>query len=439
MPRKYNEGKMKKLILISLFNMLFINWLTAQDQKTKIKLSFSEKIRLTAFNNAITLNNSSENWTFARYISKFGVNYALNKHMELKAVLGNESRIWLSPKVKESNFGEIYFDQLYIKLRDIAGSHLSLTLGRQNIMLDEGFICLDGQPLTGSRSAYFNALRADYRFNSKNTLTAFASYIPQTDNLLPRINENTPSQNLEEQANTGAGLYYRTNFKNSKLSLYYFYKQNYRNDKYTKQSMINTSGVRLQTPLFQHFSIAGEAALQAGKTAGSAHKSGGGYAHLDYLFKKYLPVLQSFSIGAIYLSGDNPATAAYEAWNPLWSRWPKWSESYIYTQILENKGKVAYWTNMASLNAIFKGRLSKNVTFITSYYYLWALEDNLSDFCSGTGLNRGELFILKVKYHIDKNWSGHFIYENFRPGNFYPATADGYDWFRFQLAYKIGH
>jgi hypothetical protein len=38
-----------------------------------------------------------------------------------------------------------------------------------------------------------------------------------------------------------------------------------------------------------------------------------------------------------------------EGWDPIFSRWPKWSESFIYTFTRESRP--SYWSNMSSLYA----------------------------------------------------------------------------------------
>ncbi len=35
------------------------------------------------------------------------------------------------------------------------------------------------------------------------------------------------------------------------------------------------------------------------------------------------------------MSGDDPSTDDNEGWDPLFSRWPKWSELYIYSLATE--------------------------------------------------------------------------------------------------------
>lgn len=431
---------MKKYSLIILIVISF-SFLSLKAQETtknkKIEFSFSERIRLTTFDNAISLNDAAESWSFSRFRTTVGVKYSPNNNILFNLKLGNESRIWLSPESKNSRFDETFVDQLYFKWNNIAKLPLEITAGRQNIMLDEGFICLDAQPMTGSRSAYFNAFKGVYAFDKKKSITAFISYIPKTDNLLPIINEVNPSQFLEEQSNTGIGLYYKYKIKNANISIYYFNKSTHKNDAFLIENQTNALGARISLPLIEEVKFITEAAYQFGKSGDLNINAFGGYFHLDYTLNEKTPILKTVSLGGFYLSGDDPTTTKVEAWDPLWSRWPKWSESYIYTLIVENGGKVAYWSNIASLNISVNGQISEKVSFKSSYYHLLAVEDNYSAFCDGEGKTRGGLFTLKLNYKIDENWSGHFLWESFKPGNFYPSSADGYNWLRFELMYKI--
>ncbi|RLD64047.1 MAG: hypothetical protein DRJ01_01965 [Bacteroidetes bacterium] len=430
---------MKRNFILILSLLICFNLTKAQKkpENKKIKFSFSERIRLSSFDNAISLNDSSDIYAFSRYKTNVGVKFIPNKNIELNLKLGNQAIIWLSPRSKKNTLSEVFIDQLYFKWKNVANLPLEITFGRQNIMLDEGFICLDGQPLTGSRSTYFNAIKSIYSFNDNNNITAFVSYIPRTDDLLPIINEDNPAQLLEEQANTGLGLYYKTNINKLKLSAYYFRKNTFSNDFDSTQTKINTLGARLLFPIIKNLELTTETAYQFGNTDEFNINSFGGYFHLDYNIDNKIPLINMLTIGGFYLSGDDPSSDKIEAWNPLWSRWPKWSESYIFTLIPENNCKVAYWSNMASLYAAINAKLSENIFFNATFNHLLALEDNLSAFCSGSGKTRGNLLKLKLNYKIDKNWSGHFIWENFAPGDFYPTSADGYNFFRFELLFKI--
>lgn len=432
--------KKKGLVLLLLFNFFFNGILLAsnEDEDEKLKISFSERTRLTVFDNSISLSDNGDSWAFSRHKTSLGARYTGLDQFIFKVKLTNESRVWFTPKTKESRFDEVFVDQLYVKWSPKIKIPLDLTLGRQNILFDEGFICLDGQPLTGSRSIYFNAIRFDMAITKAHKLSGFYSYVPQHDDMLPIVHEADMPQALEEQANVGLGLYYHGQINsNNKLSLYYFLKKTEQNDSYQDESTINAIGARLHSHLYDRVNFTFEGAYQFGKLENKDRRAFGGYAYVDYELTTMPSFLSTVTIGSFYLSGDDPDTEKVEGWDPLWSRWPKWSESYIYTLIIENKGKVAYWSNISSVYASFKATLSEKFSFQTAFHHLMAVEDNTSDFCSGSGKSRGNLLSLRLNYKIDKNWSGHFLVENFQPGNFYAPTADSYNWFRFELLFKI--
>jgi hypothetical protein len=54
----------------------------------------------------------------------------------------------------------------------------------------------------------------------------------------------------------------------------------------------------------------------------------------------------------------------------------------------------------------------------------------------GTGKHRGELIIAKLTYELNKNISGHFLWEHFLPGDFYYSGARAFAWVRFELMFR---
>ncbi len=425
------------IILLTTLLLCFAALAGGEKSKKKLRFSFSERTRLTVFDNAINLDETmNDTFAFTRHRTSVGLFWSPSDNIDFNVKLTNEFRTYLSPKNRDSDMNEIFFDQLYVKWKNIGETGITLTLGRQNIMLGEGFICLDGQPHTGSRSAYFNAVRLDYKFNEKHRVTGFVSYIPRYDNWLPVINEPDPKQSLEEQANTGVGIYYQGNLGKTGVHAYYFRKDTHNNDNYPIESGINTFGIRLTIPLVKRLALTTEGALQSGSYGSNDRSGTGGYFHLDYKIGEIIPIVNTLTFGGIYLSGDDPSTDKVEGWDPLWSRWPKWSESYIYTLIRENG--VAYWSNIKSLYLSAAFTLNKQLSGKASYYLLWSDEYGNSSkpsFASmaGEGKKRGNLIVTRFNYKISKHMSGHFVWENFKPGSFYRENADGYNWFRFEL------
>ncbi|MBU0982664.1 MAG: hypothetical protein KKA42_02255, partial [candidate division Zixibacteria bacterium] len=147
---------------------------------------------------------------------------------------------------------------------------------------------------------------------------------------------------------------------------------------------------------------------------------------------------QTVTIGAIYLGGDDPETQENEAWDPLFGRWPKWSESYIYTQLREDG--VAYWSNLASLYGVLACSPAPGLDFSLSYHHLMASVRSTLTYPDSTvcgGETRGNLVIGKLGYRINDRLTGHFLWEGFVPGDYYRDDADGYSWLRAELLCQI--
>nr|MBN2277357.1 alginate export family protein [candidate division Zixibacteria bacterium] len=432
----------KTLIIILLISGVIMQSVASEETAERnnfrhLKISFSERLRLVTWDNTITLADSAaQTTTFTRHRTSLMGQYYPDPKMELALKLTNEFRYYFIPADREFEIDEIFVDQLYLKWNLKKPLDGILTLGRQNIMLGEGFIVMDGHPLDGSRSIYFNAARFDWRITPGHELTVFYSYQEEIDEWLPVINE--VDQVLVEQPEEGIGLYYSGRINRYDIQGYYVRKNVDANNIDTLASEINTIGGRIVSPLIESLSVTGEGAFQFGQAGQYDRAAFGGYFHLDYktVWPSYLPKM--IQLGVICLSGDNRATEKDEGWNPIFARWPKWSESYIYTQIKEDR--VAWWTNLASLYGRCDFDFTPKINLSLQYHHLMAprVADPESAFPGGDGHNRGNLFIGLLKFVIDKNLTGHFLWEGFLPGNYYFHGADGYSWVRAELLFKVG-
>jgi hypothetical protein len=244
-------------------------------------------------------------------------------------------------------------------------------------------------------------------------------------------------QDLIEQPETGAGIYYTGQWKPFKVETYFVHKHVSETEDIPIKSNIETVGLRTQANLTKDFSLTFEVACQTGKTEDDLRTALGGYIHFDYKFPS-IEWIDNWQVGGIHLSGDDPETERIEGWDPVFSRWPKWSESFIYTLILENEGKVAYWSNLNALYTSIIFKLSKKINVDLSYYHLGANQLTIHNpFTAGTGKNRGDLYIMKLNFKINKHISGHILWEDFIPGDYYFEGADTANWIRFQLLYRI--
>ncbi len=403
--------------------------------KPSLKISFIERLRFEGWDNSITLsdNNTDAN-AYTRHRTSLMLQWNAHPSFELAVKLTNEFRNYFSPKTATFKIHEVFVDQLYFKWKSSGKLPLVITAGRHDMVLGEGFVVADGTPLDGSRSYYFNGVRIDSTLdkNKKHQLTAFFHYMPSTDNLLPVI--NSQDQRLIEQPEYGAGLYYSGKIKKTGFEAYIIRKIIDDAPGKPIKSGINTIGTRILHPLSPKLSITAEGAYQTGTRGDFNRAAWGGCTHLDYQFDPKTPVLKTAAIGGIFLSGDDPKTEKYEAWDPLFSRWPKWSDSYIYTFIGENG--VAFWSNFNSIYGSMALKITDPMVLSLGWHHLASNEIKPGAFPGGTGKSRGNLIIARLDFTLNKHTKGRLIWENFNPGNYYFYGADNANWLQFELIFK---
>lgn len=430
--------KLKVLAFLIFFSFLCLSEINSQvTSQDTLRFGFVYRFRFVSWDNAIHLDeNKNSDSTFTRHRTNFILNWNPHPKFELALKLTNEFRYYFVPSDRDFNFHELFMDNLFFKWNKPFDLPLKLSLGRQNMMLGEGFVVMDGHPLDGSRSIYFNALRADFNINESSSLIFFYTYQPRKDTWLPIINDQ--EQPLIEQPEEGIGLYFSKTSKQTGYDAYFIQKNIYSIESIPVGSTINTIGARLEVPLIDTFFLSVEGAFQSGSYGDYGRNSFGGYYHLDYMSDLVFPGPSSITFGGIFLSGDDPNTDKMEGWDPLFSRWPKWSEAYIYTLIPEYNGKVAYWSNFASLYAEMKFNVTSKINLGVTYHNLTAPQTNEKTglFPGGTGKNRGELLITRVNLRFSKKLSGHIHLENFYPGDYYRADADNYYWLRMELMFS---
>ncbi len=399
-----------------------------------IHLSASERLRLVSWDNSITLNNDADGGnTFTRHRTKAMVRVFPHEKVEFGLELTNEFRYYFKPDSIDFEINEIFFDQLYLK--GMVGP-VTATVGRQNLIFGEGFVMLDGSPLDGSRSAYFNAARLDVKPCPQGTISIFYSFQPYQEDYLPLINDQDKALiEMDEQA---YGIYLDRDLEKGNIQAYYLRKNRKNPTASTYGYEINTFGARLHTPLSSRLSFTGELATQSGEwNYRYDHSAFGFYTDIDYNtgWKQQFP--KTLTAGLVYLTGDDPGTDRNEGWEPVFGRWPKWSESYIYTLLNEGNG-IAYWSDYFSIYGRAEFRFTEKIGFRAEYQSLHADQRPDREYFEGrAGRNRGDLLMGKLTYKHNQYLSGHVVWEHFMPGNFYIQDADAANWFRIELMLKV--
>ena len=248
----------------------------------------------------------------------------------LYARIADEFRYYRSPesKSRKQRFPDVVFiDNLYWR-QDGLFDVLDLRLGRQDIAYGARRIIADGNGGDGSRSTYFDAVRAIWHAGEKRTLDLFALYCAHEDWLptLGKEHENGKSPHPYDmngyfQDELGGGFYWQDrSCRDFGYDLYYVAKEEMRerDSKYRREGrhfLYHTFGLRLLPQFTETLSGELELAAQAGEDDLLA---GQGYAGVTYRpgasWKPYVT-------GAVWgLTGDNDGDRSNHAWHAVFNR-----------------------------------------------------------------------------------------------------------------------
>ena len=431
---------MHQRILVSLF--LLAAFARAQDSKTErtIDFGFEQRVRNEDWNNILDYSDATDDQrTQVRYRTRVWLKAPLGDNIDVNVGLNQETNTWQYPK-KNNHLDEVVFETANINIKKLFVKGLSLTIGRQNIMKGEGFVLFEGNPGDGSRSTYFNAVDLAYSWK-KSKLELLGIMNPKRDRMLPRFNDQ--HKILQDWDMSSLGWYYTdNNNKAMPWEAYYLYTKEVHdylaptNYQFQPDRHISMLGGRLVRKLPQGWSVTGEYALEWGaQHPDVAIRAWGGYG---YLKKQFKHSWKPYVLGGYWaMSGDNPNTKnRIEGWDPLYGRWPKWSELYIYSQVKELG--VAYWTNMGMWQAETGFSPHKMISARFTYYHMGAFQPFTlgSAKIFGKGTDRGDNLQARVDFVPNKSWKAHVLYETQRSGDFYTAQKPGF-FLRFEVSYLL--
>jgi hypothetical protein len=370
--------------------------------------------------------------------------------LSLNARVSAEPRTWMKPSFVGVHRGETgtewrygLIDNLNIKWDRVLDQPLSITAGRQDIFLGDFYdwwLVADGTPGDGSWSFFLDSVRATYELADLKTKIDVI-YIHQNahpDEWIPTFG-NSSEYMLVEQRERGVILYgSNKSIQNMQLDGYFIYKHDDREDFVVRgvrsipgdNADIYTAGGKITGTPSTHWLYSIEGAYQFGQKEDrilgidrtrdiSAY---GGKAKLTYLLRDKLN--NQFHFMGEFLSGDDPNTDNDEMFDLLWGRWPRWSELYIYSYIVETGGKIAQMNNLGRVGAGWSITPVKGLTFSAVYNALFAPEQTPSRALtmapfSQDGNFRGHYGQAVLKYQFNKHLSGHLWAEGVWQGDYY--------------------
>jgi len=414
----------------------------------EFKYGGSLRLRQELWENAFDLDTLKvKNENFFRLRTSVWGQLTVDKDISAYLKLTNEARYFINSRTPSNNSfdeDEIVIDNLYAEFKNLFKLPVDIRIGRQDFLFNygEGFLVMDGTPADGSRTFYFNAVKAVWRINQNNSIDFVYLSNPIRDVYLPSLYAAN-KRRLNTSDEQGFFIYGKNKITdNLSVEPYYIYKKE---DKFsaTPELDLNTIGMRAVYK-YDNWRFRGEFAHQFGEYDGGRDRRGNG----GYIFagRKYDNVTfkPEFDLGFIYLSGDNPSTAKNEGWNPLFSRWPIYSELIVFTLVnetlKESGGIPAYWTNMHIYRANVKLNFTANTNLAVWYNYLRADKNtqglNPAMF-SNSGKERGHLPQAMLSHKFSKNIDGYLLAEYFIPKNFYSKDANDALFFRWQLQYRF--
>ena len=384
---------------------------------------------------------------FSRHRTRVGVTWTTTTELRVRAVLANEFFSWYRARtIPDFTLNEIFFDNLYVKWipDDLP---FSVTAGRQNMRFGDGFIIMDGGPLDGSRSIYFNALRVDVEPAEGHDVTLFAMHQPVRDDLLPRIND--AGRRLQEVPIDAAGVHYSC--ENLPLGAQaYFLASRSENEipahigGGTLSKELYTPGIRLSGAITTALHMTAEGAIQLGQWEAAyqdeEHSTADYRSWAWHASLRWMPEFmakQDFTLEAGFYQYSGGLISGGEMviqnWNPLFGRWPIWSESFIYS-LASFRGGIARWSNLAAPFARMTLRP-------TQHFILRAMLQHIRHANLGGMAYRepaiGTLAIGQIQLFSGQPVSGHVLIERLWYTDREPfLAANGYWWARAEVMYR---
>jgi hypothetical protein len=343
---------------------------------------------------------------------------------------------WPAPGFEAWYSGGLLFDNLSLTLKAIGGTPLALKLGRQDIILGNGWLVLDGTPLDGSRSLYFDAIRTTWTGLSADRSVELIYLDQSADTARFPSPLNGSGEDQIEQGEWGAVLYARSRGlrADTDFDAFFMYKDNRENPTArnlrinngapfpspSEDGEVYTSGLRADTRLNPSWTTRAEGAYEWGRRNGRDLSAIGLNTRPTWRGGDSLE--NGLHLDYEYLSGDDPDTRDDETFDPLWGRWPQWSELIIYQWPLD--GRVGEATDLHRLNLGWGAKLHPNTELKLDYQALWADQQafhappQLANI-SRDGRFAGHLFTGWRQAKLNRQISSRLVAEYLNPEDFY--------------------
>ena len=423
--------------------------------------------RIEYFNNLLTLNPNSRlhEQDYFRFRTRVWSTITPAENISLFTRLTTEPREWLEPAGYSPYKGrtgvdmtEGVFDALNVQWKNILQQPATITVGRQDMTLGDGWLVCEGTPYDGSWSLFLDSARFTYELKDRQTTFEAIGILQdgRDDGWMPTINNQ--NRVLTEQNEKGAIFSIaNTTVRAANVTAYFIYKNdaqlNGSGGKSGDNADIYTVGGRLTGLLGERWKYSIEGAYQFGRKQDlsikdQANPTGSSdYRTLDaYGFNSKLTWLakdkwnNQLNLSFEFLSGDNPGSKNDEMFDVLWGRWPRWSEIGLYSYAAETR--IGQEANLIRFGPSWNLTPMKNMDFNAAYYALFSPESVPTRGAGGTTLFshndtfRGHFIQSVLKYKFNAHVSGHLWGECLFPGDYY-VNKDPMPFLRADLVFTF--
>ena len=341
---------------------------------------------------------------------------------------------------------EAFIDALYVDAKNLLNDRVDLRVGRQELKYGDGRIISDGSPGDGSRSTYFDAVKATYHVTDKTALDAFGVYMDDYDHLAvgPGNRALETANGYTDNKDSGAGLYLNVGeLKEFPFEVYYVWENETHTHNIGKKEYgrdFHTVGTRLLPKFTDRFSGELESAVQMGKTDDGrdifAYME---YAGLTYQLAPDSPLKPYVTPAFLYLSGDkHPNSGEDNNWNPVFNR-TTWLSVLMADQYKNYAWSNLIYPNVGGGVTIFGDQKLRGYTGP-----VFVAEDNQGALNGeGEETYKGYLTFVRYEAPLIKGLFGkrgdlsHAVqFEIFEPGDYYETDTTAF-FLRYELKAKF--
>ncbi len=382
-------------------------------------------------------NNNSDNRLWQRYRGRVWSLMKFSDDLNFNMRLVTEPRYESLRDDLEHRFyrQEALFDWFNIEMKNILGLPLKAKIGRQELLIGSSWLILDGTPLDGSRTFYFDAARFTYDLDELGS-TLDLVWIDNHANgskWLKPINDQ--DLDIAEQDERGLIVYLSDKLnKKTQIDCYFIYKNDYdRNRSSGTEGNIYTFGSMFKSSFGDNWGYQIEIAPQFGHKNGKELSAFG--SNNKFTYRSHDEKDNTFLIGYEYLSGNKDPGKHFDR---VWARESRYSD--LYNGCIDSiDGRDLDGTNLHRPNFGWYFKPIDKMQFLAEYSLMFADKNTIAAGTNGMsehGKFRGQLIKLKLNYAFTRHVQNAFTTELFFPGNFYNDDRnDVAMFFQYEVAF----